>query len=70
MAERTEPVDENSTAAYLLASVVHLKQATVRTGQIDVAAEADEIIALLANADNRSTAWSSHRSAARQGTRC
>jgi hypothetical protein len=49
MAERTEPVDESSPA-YLLASAVHLRQAAVRAGRLDVAATADEAIALLANA--------------------
>jgi hypothetical protein len=52
MAERSEPVDERSTPAYLLASAVHLKQAAVRAGRLDVAAKADEVIALVANADN------------------
>jgi hypothetical protein len=52
MAERSEPVDGASTAAYLLASAVHLKQTAVRAGRSDVAARADEVIALLASADN------------------
>jgi hypothetical protein len=52
MAEHVEPVDGRSTAAYLLASAVHLKQTAVRAGRSDVAAKADEAIALLASADN------------------
>jgi hypothetical protein len=52
MAERSEPVGGDSTASYLLASAVHLKQAAVRAGRFDVAAKADEAIALLAGADN------------------
>ena len=50
MAERSERVDQSSTAAYLLASAVHLKQAAVRAGRLDVAAKADEAVALLAHA--------------------
>jgi hypothetical protein len=42
-----EPADQRSTAAYLLASAVHLKQAADRAGRRDVAAKADEVIALL-----------------------
>ena len=42
--------DERSTAGYLLASAVHLKQAAVRAGRPDVAAKADEAIALLGDA--------------------
>jgi hypothetical protein len=49
MAERSEPVP---SAAYLLASAMHLKQAAVRAGRPDVAAKADEAIALLTSADN------------------
>jgi hypothetical protein len=52
MAERSKPADESSTAAYLLASALHLQQAAVRAGRRDVAAKADEVVALLANADN------------------
>jgi hypothetical protein len=52
MAEHAGPVEESSTAAYLLASAVHLQQAAVRAGRPDVAARADEVIALLADADN------------------
>jgi len=52
MAERSEPADEGSSAAYLLASALHLQQAAARAGRRDVAAKADEVIALLANADN------------------
>jgi hypothetical protein len=39
--------DESSPAAYLLASAVHLKQAAVRAGRLDVAAKADEVLTLL-----------------------
>jgi len=56
MAERSEAIDEeaadeSSTAAYLLASAVHLKQTAARAGRPDVAAKADEILALLADRD-------------------
>jgi hypothetical protein len=52
MAERAEPADETSTAAYLMAAAVHLQQAAVRAGRRDVAAKADEVLALLATAGN------------------
>jgi hypothetical protein len=41
---------ERPAAAYLLALAVELKQAGIRAGRPDVAAKADEIIALLPDA--------------------
>src|SRR5688572_16597944 len=52
MAERPEPVDNGSSAAHLLALAVQLKQAAVSAGRLDVAAKADEVIALLPIAED------------------
>jgi hypothetical protein len=48
MAESTGPGNESSAAAHLLASAVRLKEAAVRAGRLDVAAKADEALALIA----------------------
>ena len=50
VADSSDPDGESSTPAYLLASAVQLKRAAVRAGRLDVAAKADEVIALLGNA--------------------
>jgi hypothetical protein len=50
MAEQAGPPDEGSQAARLVALAVQLREAATQAGRLDVAAKADEAIALLAAA--------------------
>lgn len=52
----SKPVDERSAAASLAALAVQLKEAAADAGRSDVAAKAEEAIALLAGADAGSPA--------------
>jgi hypothetical protein len=51
MAQQVGPPDEGSQAARLVALAVQLRESATQAGRLDVAAKADEAIALLGDAD-------------------
>jgi hypothetical protein len=52
MAQHPEPVDGNSELTRLLAVSLQLKKTAVRARRLDVAAKADEAVALIVDADD------------------
>jgi hypothetical protein len=52
MPQHPEPVDARTGAAQLLTLAVQLREAATRADRLDVAAKADEVIALVADANN------------------